>query len=146
MMSAVVLVGVGLCAAVRVGLDRHCGDTIVMAQNVSFEDPKLEVEYIEKLSFDAANIPLAEDPCAKRPVDVLKRRVIEILAGKHHCSKKNSLTCPLLKGDVQMWLGSINIDKRSKYDGNRNFCPCENVRNELCEFSVSRATRCVTPP
>jgi hypothetical protein len=45
--------------------------TLMMAQDVIFCDSELEVEDIEVFSFDATNVPLAEDACAHRPVDIL---------------------------------------------------------------------------
>jgi hypothetical protein len=47
-MRAVMLVCMcGCCVAVRVGFEGYCGKTIVMAENVSFEDAKLEVENVK---------------------------------------------------------------------------------------------------
>ena len=46
---------------------------------------------------------------------------------------------------MQVWLGSVYVDERSEYDGDRDFCPREDVRNELCEIGVSRAAREVAP-
>jgi hypothetical protein len=43
----------------------------MMAQNVVFCDSELEAEDIEIFSFDATNVPLAENAGAHRPVDIL---------------------------------------------------------------------------
>jgi len=143
---AVVVVGAGVCAAMRVGADGYCRNTVVVAQNVIFENSKFEVENIKELPLDPTDIPLAKDARAKRPVDILERGIVEILAREHYSTKENSLTCPLLEGNVQMWLGSINVYERSEYDGDSDFCPSENVRNELCEFDVSRAAHGAAAP
>jgi hypothetical protein len=43
----------------------------MVSQDVSFCDFELEVEDIKVFSFDATNVPLAENTSAHRPVDVL---------------------------------------------------------------------------
>lgn len=59
------------------------------------------------------------------------------LARKHNCAKEYSFACPLFEGNVQMRLGSIDVNERSEYDGYSDFCSCDNVRNERREFGVS---------
>jgi len=58
---AVVGLGMRVCATMRVGPDGHCGETVMVTQNVSFEYPKFEVENIKQFPLDPADIPLAED-------------------------------------------------------------------------------------
>jgi hypothetical protein len=72
-------------ATMRVGAHSYGRETIVVAQDIRLEDPKLEIENIKEFSLDAAYIPLAKDTCAKCPMYILKCRVIEILRG----AKKN---------------------------------------------------------
>jgi hypothetical protein len=50
-----------------------------MAQDVIFEDAKLEIKDVKELSLDATYISLAENACTERPVYVFECRIIEIL-------------------------------------------------------------------
>ena len=54
---------------------------VVVREEVGFGDAELEVEDVEELTLDAPDIPLAEDPGAERPVDVLQCRVVQVLQG-----------------------------------------------------------------
>jgi len=71
--------GSAAAATMRVGAHSYRRETIVVAQDIRLEDPKLKIKNIKEFSFDAAYIPLAKDACAKCPMYILKRRVIEIL-------------------------------------------------------------------
>jgi hypothetical protein len=112
----------------------------VMTQDVTLEDAEFKIEDVEEFPLNAADIPLAEDTRAERPVDVLKCGVVKVLARKHNCAKEHPFACPLLEGDVQMRLGSIDVNERSEYDGYSDFRSCNNVRNERREFGVSWTT------
>ena len=57
-----------------------------MAQDVTLEDAEFKIKDVEEFPLDAADIPLAEDTCAERPVDVLKCGVIKVL----RCGEKKS--------------------------------------------------------
>lgn len=46
-------------------------ETRVVLHNGVFSDSKLEVEHIEELALDAANIPFSKDTRAECPMDVL---------------------------------------------------------------------------
>jgi hypothetical protein len=54
-------------------------DRVVVRHDVVFADAQLEIEYVQELALDPANVALAKDTCAHSPVHVLKRGVIEIL-------------------------------------------------------------------
>ena len=52
------------------------GEPLVMGEQIVFCDLELEVEDVEVLALDAADVALAKDACAECPVDVLQCRVI----------------------------------------------------------------------
>ena len=54
---------------------------VVVREEVGFGDAELEVEAVEELTLDAADVALAEDPRAQRPVNVLKRGIVRGLLG-----------------------------------------------------------------
>ena len=58
----------------RVGHDHG-----VVSKDIAFADGKVEVEDIEELALDPANVALAEYTSAERPVDVLECGIIQIL-------------------------------------------------------------------
>lgn len=69
-----------LVGAVGVGGRIHGVDeTLVVTEDVRLGNAELEVKDIEVLSLNATHIPLAKDTGTKRPVDVLKCGVVEIL-------------------------------------------------------------------
>lgn len=55
---------------------------VVVREEVGLGDGEFEVENIEELTLDAANVTLAKDSCAERPVDVLEGGVVEVLRMK----------------------------------------------------------------
>lgn len=61
---------------------REGEDGVVMCKEIGFGDGEFEVEDIEELTLDPTDIPLAEDPGAECPVDILECRVIQVLRGK----------------------------------------------------------------
>ena len=54
-------------------------DGVVVCKEIGFGDGEFEVEDVEELTLDAADVALAEDPRAERPVDVLEGGVVEVL-------------------------------------------------------------------
>ena len=51
----------------------------VVGEEVGLGEAELVVEDVEELALDAADVALAKDPGAERPVDVLERGVVEVL-------------------------------------------------------------------
>ena len=52
---------------------------VVVREEVGLGDGQLEVEAVEELTLDAANVALAEDSRAERSMDVLEGGVIQVL-------------------------------------------------------------------
>ena len=52
---------------------------VVVGEEIGLGDGELEVENVEELTLDAADVTLAKDSCAERPVDVLESGVVKIL-------------------------------------------------------------------
>ena len=52
---------------------------VVVREEVGLGDGEFEIEDVEELTLDAANIALAEDSRAKRPVNVLQCRIVQVL-------------------------------------------------------------------
>lgn len=55
---------------------------IVVCEEIRLADGELKVEDIEELTLDAADVTLAEDSSAERPVDVLEGRVVQVLQAR----------------------------------------------------------------
>ena len=51
----------------------------MVTEEVGFGDAQLKVEDVQELAFDPSHVTLPEDACAESPMDVLERRVIQIL-------------------------------------------------------------------
>ena len=77
-MVLVLGVHVRVDVVVRPGEGEEC---VVVCEEIRFGDAELKVEDVEELALDAANVTLAEDPGAERPVDVLECRVVQVLQG-----------------------------------------------------------------
>ena len=52
---------------------------VVVGEEIGLGDGELEVENVEELTLDAADVTLAKYSCAERPVDVLESGVVKIL-------------------------------------------------------------------
>ena len=63
-------------------------DGIVVGEDVGLGKAEFVVEDVEELPLDAADVPLAKDPCAARPVDVLQGGVVTVLQGKRIVSTR----------------------------------------------------------
>jgi hypothetical protein len=81
----------------------------VHAHQVCLRDAELEVEHLEELPLDSANVPWTKEICAHRPVHVLESRVIEIFAGHNDSTEENTFMCPFLKLDVHVGFGSLDV-------------------------------------
>lgn len=57
-------------------------------------DAELEVEDLEELTLDACDIATTKDAGAERPMNVLKRGVVEILAREDDGAEKYAVVCP----------------------------------------------------
>lgn len=58
---------------------RHGHEGGVVEEKVALLNAKFEVEDVEELALDAADITSTEDTSTERPVDVLQTRVVQIL-------------------------------------------------------------------
>ena len=75
-----VRVGVRVGRVVRVrGRAGEREEGVVVREEVGLGDGQLEVEAVEELTLDAANVALAEDSRAERSMDVLEGGVIQVL-------------------------------------------------------------------
>ena len=54
-------------------------DGVVVCEDVGLGDGEFEVEDVEELTLDAADVTLAEDASAECPVDILECGVIQVL-------------------------------------------------------------------
>jgi len=115
---------------------REGHDSIVVRENVRFMDSKLKVEHIQELPLDPAHIALAKDTGAHCPVNVFQCRVIAILVCKNECSQEYTLARPLLKGDLQVGLGAVDIDKGYEEDWDLNLGLVEDVGHKLGKVGV----------
>lgn len=66
----------------REGEVRDLSEALVVAEKVVLSDLELEVEHVEVLALDAADIAFAEDTRAERPVDILECGIVEVLERK----------------------------------------------------------------
>lgn len=117
-------------------------------EDVCFRDTELEVEDIEEFTLDAADVALAEDTRADSPVDVLQRRIVQVLNTNHmlvRCTNKelqptathlrsnnksteeNTFASPFLECDVEMGLGALEIDKGREDNWHLNLCAFDHV-------------------
>ena len=60
---------------------------VVVREEVGFGDAELEVEDVEELTLDAADVALAEDPHAQRTVNVLKHGIVQVGLGYESCRR-----------------------------------------------------------
>jgi len=137
--------------------ERH--DRVVVRHDVVLTDAQLEIEDVQELALDPADIALAENSRAHSPVHVLKRGVIEILrsrkwalvshgrsskcgswfrnvaylAGGDKRAKEDPLVGPLFECDVEMGLGPVEIDECGQDRGHFYFGPDEDVVDHGCE-------------
>ena len=58
---------------------REREESVVVCEEIGFRDGKLEIEDIEELTLDAADVTLAKDASAECPVDILECGVIQVL-------------------------------------------------------------------
>lgn len=110
-----------------VGGQEEGHDGVVVGHDIVFADAQLEIEDVEKLALDPANVTLAKHTSAHSPVHVLERRVIQIFAGYDEGAKEYTFICPLLEGDVEVRLGPVQIDKGSEDDGHFDLSASDNV-------------------
>lgn len=58
------------------------------------------------------------------------------LAGKDNGTQEDTLASPFLQLNVEMWFGTVDINKRCEYDWDGDFSPFEDVCDESCKGSV----------
>ena len=66
-------------ASLRVVWCREREKRVMVCEEIGFGDGEFEVKDIEELAFYPADVALAEDPGAERPVDVLEGGVVQVL-------------------------------------------------------------------
>lgn len=64
----------------------------VMREDVALCDGEVEVEHIEELALDAADVPFAEDTSAERPVHVFECGVIQVLQWMRMSGREGEIT------------------------------------------------------
>ena len=101
---------------------------VVVREEVGFGDAELEVEDVGELTLDAADVTHAEDPRAQRPVNVLKRGIVQVLeermcearhdveretylVSEDECAEEDALVGPLLERNLNVWLGPLDVDE-----------------------------------
>lgn len=67
------------------------GEAVVVAEDIILGYAELEVEDIEELALDAANVPLAKDTRAHGPVDILEGGVVQVLGCDDEGAEEYSL-------------------------------------------------------
>lgn len=122
---AVVMAGTG---------DGHDGG--VVREEVRLGDGEVPVEDVEELALDAADIALAKDAGAERPVDVLEGGVVEILVGYDERPEEDALAGPLLEGDLEVGLCAGDVDEGDEEGGDGDFCATDDVGDELGKLGV----------
>ncbi|KAJ2957462.1 hypothetical protein NUW54_g14596 [Trametes sanguinea] len=111
----------------------------MVGEEVGLRDTEFKVENVEELAFYPADVALAEDPRAKCPVHVLERGVVQTyLVGEDKCAEEDALVCPLLEGDLDVWLGAVDVDEGDEEGGDLDLCLVDDVCDELEELRVFR--------
>ena len=134
-------------------------DGVVVCKEIGFGDGEFEVEDVEELTLDAADVTLAEDASAECPVDILECGVIQVLrrgtrkesgyesmtsmvstylVGEDECAEEDALVGPLLEGDLDVWLGTLDVYEGDEEGRNLDLCLVEDVCDELEELGVFR--------
>ena len=107
---------------------------VVVREEVGFGDAELEVEDVEELTLDAADVALAEDPRAQRPVNVLKRGIVRGLLGTVDMWSRvrgRAYAMKLARGGDEAWGTVVERGGRSAYAWHK----C--VTNRAQSFRVS---------
>ena len=113
-------------------------DSVVVCEDIGLGNGEFEVEDVEELTLDAADVTLAEDASAECPVDILECGVIQVLrrgtrkesgyesmtsmvstylVGEDECAEEDALVGPLLEGDLYVGLGTLDVDEGDQEGG-----------------------------
>ena len=58
------------------------------------------------------------------------------LVGKNQTTQEDTFAGPLLKGNLQMGLGAVDVDEHDQNDWEFDLCLLEDIGNKLCELCV----------
>lgn len=122
---------------VYVGLCGTCGgqEEVVLRNDIGLSQGKLPVEDFEEFPFYAADVASSKHSGPRRPMDILRRCIVDILneqsisigkkkpakstnlGGNNQRPKKNALACPLLQFDEQVWSCTLDVHESDQDDG-----------------------------
>ena len=58
------------------------------------------------------------------------------LVGKNQTTQEDTLAGPLLKGNLQMGLGAVDVDEHDQNDWEFDLCLLKDIGNKLCKLCV----------
>ena len=58
------------------------------------------------------------------------------LVGKNQTTQEDTFAGPLLKGNLQMGLGAVDVDEHDQNDWEFDLCHLEDIGNKLCKLCV----------
>ena len=58
------------------------------------------------------------------------------LVGKNQTTQEDTFAGPLLKGNLQMRLGAVDVDEHDQNDWEFDLCLLEDIGNKLCKLCV----------
>ena len=58
------------------------------------------------------------------------------LVGKNQTTQEDTFAGPLLKGNLQMGLGAVDVDEHDQNDWEFDLCLLEDIGNKLCKLCV----------
>ena len=70
--------------------------------------------------------------------EAMTSMVSTYLVGEDECAEEDALVGPLLEGDLDVGLGTLDVDEGDKEGRYFDFCLVENVSDELEELGVFR--------
>lgn len=129
-------------------------DTGVVREDVLFGDSEFEVEHVEELAFYPADVPLAEDARAERPVHILQCGIVGVLDGDmistggmgsgrgtylvrdNEGAEEDALAGPLLECDLEMGLGAVDVGKGDEEGGDLDLGLVDHVCHEGGELGM----------
>ena len=58
------------------------------------------------------------------------------LVGKNQTTQEDTFAGPLLKGNLQMGLGAVDVDEHDQNDWEFDLCLLEDIGNKLCKLCI----------
>lgn len=116
--------------------------TLPKAQHLPLPHPELPIQHRQKLALDAPHIALAKHARAQRPVHVLQRRVVEVLARGDEGAEEYALESPFFEGDVQVGPGAGDVEERGEEGGRGDLGAGEDGADEGRELELRGRARC----